>query len=137
MTESDVEIILQRSKERFSDQRPRIISDNGTQFVAKDFKEFIRVSRMDHVRVSPYYPQSNGKIERWHQSLKRECIRLKCTLSIEDAKGVVAGFVNYYNTQRLHSAIGYITPKDKLEGRERRKIRRRKQRQALQKYVDV
>lgn len=153
MTESDVEIILQRAKEKFPDQRPRVISDNGPQFVAKDFKEFIRVSGMDHVRTSPYYPQSNGKIERWHQSLKRECIRPQCPLSIEDAKRVVAEFVNYYNTQRLHSAIGYITPKDKLEGREeqifterdrklckareRRKIRRRKQRQALQEYADV
>jgi putative transposase len=44
------------------------MSDNGTQFIAKDFKEFIRISRMTHVRTSPYYPQSNGKIERWHKS---------------------------------------------------------------------
>jgi putative transposase len=46
--------------------KPRIISDNGPQFIAKDFKEFIRISGMTHVRTSPYYPQSNGKIERWH-----------------------------------------------------------------------
>jgi len=55
--------------------RDRIISDNGPQFIAKDFKEFIRISGMTHVRTSPYYPQSNGKIERWHKSLKGECIR--------------------------------------------------------------
>jgi putative transposase len=55
--------------------RPRIISDNGPQFIAKDFKEFVRISGMTHVRTSPYYPQSNGKIERWHKSLKGECIR--------------------------------------------------------------
>ena len=53
----------------------RAISDNGPQFIAKDFKEFIRISGMTHVRTSPYYPQSNGKIERWHKSLKGECIR--------------------------------------------------------------
>jgi putative transposase len=53
----------------------RIISDNGPQFIARDFKEFIRISGMTHVRTSPYYPQSNGKIERWHKSLKSECIR--------------------------------------------------------------
>lgn len=145
MTEADVEIILQRAKEQFPEARPRVISDNGPQFIAKDFKEFIRLSGMDHVRTSPYYPQSNGKIERWHQSLKKECIRPQCPLCLDEARRIVAEFVLYYNTRRLHSALGYITPKDKLEGREeeifaardrklqdareRRKARRRAQRQ--------
>ena len=71
MTEADIEIILERAKELHPEARPRIISDNGPQFIAKDFKEFIRISGMTHVRTSPYYPQSNGKIERWHKSLKR------------------------------------------------------------------
>jgi putative transposase len=57
MTEAEVEIILQRAKERFPDARPRIISDNGPQFISKDFKEFIRISGMTHVKTSPYYPQ--------------------------------------------------------------------------------
>jgi len=119
MTEADVEIILQRAREKIPGARPRIISDNGPQFIAKDFKEFIRVSGMSHVRTSPYYPQSNGKIERWHQSLKTECIRSNCLLSLSDARQVVLNFVEYYNTRRLHSAIGYISPNDKLEGREK------------------
>lgn len=118
MTEADVEIILQRGRELFPGASPRIISDNGPQFIAKDFKEFIRVAGMKHVRTSPYYPQSNGKIERWHKSLKTECIRPGVLLSLEDAREVVAGFVEHYNTVRLHSAIGYITPKAKLEGRD-------------------
>ena len=71
MTEADIEIILERAKELHPEARPRIISDNGPQFIAKDFKEFNRVSGMTHVRTSPYYPQSNGKIERWHKSLTR------------------------------------------------------------------
>jgi transposase InsO family protein len=70
MTEAEVEIILQRARERFPEAAPRIISDNGPQFMARDFKEFIRICGMTHVRTSPFYPQSNGKIERWHQSLK-------------------------------------------------------------------
>ncbi len=70
MTESDVEIILQRAREKFPDAKPRIISDNGPQFIAKDFKEFIRISGMTHVNTSPYYPQSNGKLERYHRSIK-------------------------------------------------------------------
>jgi transposase InsO family protein len=144
MTESHVETIIQRAREKFEGEKPRIISDNGPQFIARDFKEFIRISGMTHVRTSPYYPQSNGKIERWHQSLKRECIRPKTPLSLGEARTIVGQFVDHYNNDRLHSAIGYITPKDKLEGRdheifaerdrklqsarEKRKVRRLKQR---------
>ena len=73
MTELDVETILQRARERFPEARPRIISDNGPQFIAWEFKQFIRLCGMTHVRTSPYYPQSNGKIERWHKSIKGEC----------------------------------------------------------------
>jgi putative transposase len=119
MTEADIEIILERAKEAFPQAHPRIISDNGPQFIAKDFKEFIRISGMTHVRTSPYYPQSNGKIERWHKSLKTECIRPGTPLSLEDARRLVAGYVQHYNEIRLHSAIGFVTPKDKLEGREK------------------
>lgn len=118
MKEQDVEIVLQRARELYPEARPRIISDNGKQFVAKDFKEFIRLSGMSHVRTSPYYPQSNGKLERFHGTLKRECIRPKTPVSLPDAKRVVASFIEEYNTRRLHSAIGYITPEDKLLGRE-------------------
>ena len=60
MTETEIEIILERAKEQHPEARPRIISDNGPQFIAKDFKEFIRISGMTHVRTSPYYPQSNA-----------------------------------------------------------------------------
>ena len=119
MTEAEVELILQRAKEKFPEAKPRIISDNGPQFIARDFKEFIRISGMTHVKTSPFYPQSNGKIERWHQSLKRECIRPGVPLSLEDARRLVTGYIDYYNQVRLHSALGYVTPKDKLEGKEK------------------
>jgi len=120
MKEIDVEIILQRALEKFPGERPRLISDNGPQFIARDFKAFIRISGMAHVRTSAYYPESNGKLERWNQSVERECIRPKCPLSLEDARRIVAAFVEHYNTKRLHSAIGYVTPLDKLEGREQK-----------------
>jgi len=118
MREADVEVILQRAKEKYPEAKPRIISDNGLQFIARDFKEFIRISGMTHVRTSPYYPQSNGKIERWHKSLKSECIRLGTPLSLEDARRLVEGYVEHYNNVRLNSATGYITPKDVLAGRQ-------------------
>jgi len=119
MEESDVEIILQRAREACPGERPRIITDNGPQFAAKDFKEFIRIAGMTHVRTSPYYPQSNGKIERWHKTLKGDCIRLQVPLSLDDARRLVTDFVQHYNQVRLHSAIGYVTPQDKLAGRDK------------------
>lgn len=117
MEERDVETIIQRCRERYPGTTPRIITDNGPQFVAKDFKEFIKIAGMTHVKTSPYYPQSNGKIERFHKTLKQDCIREKIPLTLEDARRVVAEFVEHYNTRRLHSAVGYVTPKDVLEGR--------------------
>jgi len=117
MKEGEIETILQRARETHIGVTPRIITDNGPQFVARDFKEFIRLCGMTHVKTTPYYPQSNGKIERWHKTLKGECLRPKTPLSLEDARRVVARYVEHYNTVRLHSAIGYLTPKDRLEGR--------------------
>jgi putative transposase len=117
MEEIDVETILQRARERQPGMTPRIISDNGPQFLAKDFKEFIRLAGMTHVKTSPYYPQSNGKIERWHKTVKSDCIRPRVPLSLDDARRIVSEFVTYYNNVRLHSAIGYVAPKDRLEAR--------------------
>jgi len=125
MTEKDVEIILQRGREKFPQATPRIISDNGPQFIAKDFKEFIRVAGMTHVRTSPYYPQSNGKLERWHKSIKHECIRPKVPLSLDEARGQIADYICYYNDERLHSSLGYVAPKVKLEGRDKQIFKER------------
>ncbi|OGL42539.1 MAG: integrase, partial [Candidatus Schekmanbacteria bacterium RBG_13_48_7] len=125
MKEMDVEIILQKARELYPGEIPRMISDNGPQFIARDFKEFIRITGMTHVRSSPYYPQSNGKIERWHRSLKSESIRVKTPLSLEDARRIISNYVNYYNETRLHSALGYVAPKDKLEGRDKEIFRER------------
>jgi len=96
MQESDVETILQRGREKFPGTTPRIISDNGPQFLAKDFKEFIRIAGMTHVKTSPYYPQSNGKIERWHKTLKGDCIRVKVPLSLDDSRTIVGDYVRHY-----------------------------------------
>jgi putative transposase len=119
MEEIDVEAIVQRAREKYPDASPRIITDNGPQFIAKDFKQFIRLCGMTHVRTSPYYPQSNGKLERYHRTIKSDCIRPGTPLSLEDAQRIIGKFVDHYNSVRLHSAIQYITPNDKLHGREK------------------
>ncbi len=117
MTEGEVEVVFQRGLEKFPGVTPRVISDNGPQFISKDFRQFISLVGMSHVRTSPYYPQSNGKLERWHHTMKSEAIRPKTPLSLEDARNVMEGFVVYYNEVRLHSALDYVTPLARLEGR--------------------
>lgn len=128
MTTAQVEIVLQAARERMSGATPRVISDNGPQFIARDFKEFIRLCGMTHVRTSPYYPQSNGKLERYHKSIKSEAIRPNSPVSLADARNIVSRYVEDYNTLRLHSAIGYVTPQAKLEGREKAIFAQRQQR---------
>ena len=118
MKQLDTQIVVQRALEKYPGERPRIITDNGPQFVAREFKHFVRLCGMTHVRTSPYYPQSNGKLERWHGSIKRECIRPACPESREEAQRIVAAYIEDYNHRRLHSALGYITPADKLNGLE-------------------
>ena len=116
MKEADVELVLQRAREKFPQARPQIISDNGPQCVVKDFNEFLCQWQTTHVLTSPHYPQSNGKFARYHRTLKEEAIRPKAPLTLEDARRVVGEFVEHYNTVWLHSALAYVTPKDRLEG---------------------
>lgn len=118
MTETDVALVLQRAVEAYPDAKPRLISDNGKQYCANELRSFVRHCGMQHTFISPYYPQSNGKIERWHKSLKEECIRPQSPINFADGKRIVSQYITLYNEQRLHSALGYITPMDKLNGKE-------------------
>jgi putative transposase len=144
MREADVETIIQRGREKWPGARPRIVSDNGPQFVARDFKHFIRICGMTHVKTSPFYPQSNGKAEAWMGTVKRECIRPKTPLSLQEAREKVREFVQEYNNVRLHSSIGYIAPMNKLLGREQwifserdRKLSEARQRRRARRKVPV
>lgn len=132
MTSHDVEITLQRAKEKHPDKKPKLISDNGSQFIAKDFKEFIKNIELTHAKTSVAYPQSNGKLERFHRSISMECLNIKSFLSIEDVRTTVAKYVDHYNKVRLHSSLNYLTPEDYLLNRqdEKIKIRERKLMQA-------
>ena len=139
MTEYDVEVVLQKAKEKYPEAKPRVISDNGPQFISKDFKEFIRLSGFTHVRTAPYHPQSNGKIERFHKTIKIEEIRKNGYISLDDAKKYIALFIEYYNAERLHSAIDYLTPEDVLMGRVEKRLdeRRRKLDDAQQRRIQA
>ena len=90
MKEADAGIILQRSREKFPHAWPRIITDRGSQFIARDFKEYLRHWQATHVFTSPHYPQSNGKLERFHRTLKQNTIRPQTPLTLADARRIVA-----------------------------------------------
>lgn len=118
MHERDAEIVLQRAREAHPEAKPRVITDRGSQFIARDFQCFIRLWQTSHVLCSPHYPQSNGKLERFHRTLKEQAIRPKTPLTLDDAKRTVGEFIDHYNTTRLHSALGFITPADRLANRQ-------------------
>jgi putative transposase len=148
MTTEDIELLVQKAREQFPGVHPRLISDNGPQFVSKDLAKFLHLVDMTHVRTSPYYPQSNGKQERFFRSLKEEALNFKILTDPDKSRKFVEACIHYYNHVRLHSAIGYVTPWDFLEGkapqihalrdqrldqaREQRKLRRQAAREAQQ-----
>jgi len=127
MTEYDVELTVQRALEKHPGEKPRIISDNGSQYISKDFKDYITMAGLQHSRTSVAYPQSNGKIERFHRSLEDECIRTNSMINIKDAINIMDKYVNYYNNERLHSSLYFLTPKDFLEGNVDEKLRIREE----------
>jgi putative transposase len=127
MQQYDVQITLERAREKYPDASPRLISDNGKQFKAKELKEYLRVCGLKQVYTSPHYPQSNGKIERFHRTLKSEAVRKQSYLSIDDARRQIASYIEYYNNKRLHSAIYYLTPVEMFEGKAEKRLRERQQ----------
>lgn len=117
MQQYDIQITLQRAMEKYPEARPRLISDNGKQFQAKELKEYLRECGLRQVYTSPHYPQSNGKLERFHRTVKSEAVRKQSYLSIDDARKQIQDYITYYNTVRLHSAIFYVTPEDMFTGK--------------------
>ena len=116
----DVQVVIERALEKLPAgvPRPRIITDNGGQYVSAEFKAYLRERDISHTRTRPRHPQSNGKIERFHKSLKAECVRRKAMGSLEEARRLIAVYVDEYNNRRLHAALDYLTPSDYLKGEE-------------------
>lgn len=117
MTQIDIQQIIEKGKEKFPGVTPRIISDNGPQFLSKDFKEYVRIASMTHVKTSPFYPQSNGKLEAANKTVKREVIRPARPQTVDEARKLLTKFEQHYNCVRLHSSIDYVTPEAKLNGK--------------------
>ncbi len=125
MQEFDVQITIQRALEKYPGYKPRIISDNGSQFISKDFAEYLKFVGLQHIRTSIAYPQSNGKIERYHRTVHEECLMKSSMVSLDDARKQVANYIEFYNTKRLHSSLYFLTPEDFLLNRIEDKLKLR------------
>ncbi len=122
MNEYDIELTIQKAKDKYPLAKPRVITDNGAQFISKEFKLFIKGAEFSHVRTSINYPQANGKIERYHRSISEECLRVKSPVNFDDYKTYIEDYINFYNTKRLHASLQYLTPEDYLLGRKKEKL---------------
>jgi putative transposase len=106
--------------------RPRLLSDNGPCYVARDLATYLETHGLDHTRAAPYHPMTQGKIERYHRSLKN-VVTLEVYRSPWALERAVARFVEHYNHQRLHEALDNVTPADAYAGRRAAILTRREQ----------
>ena len=106
--------------------RTRLLSDNGAGYVSRTFRDYLHLVGIKHVLAAPYHPQTNGKLERYHQSIKREVNQVPYEIPGQLEKAI-ADFVDYYNYRRYHKALGNVTPADVLYGRKEQILQRRKE----------
>ena len=105
---------------------PRLLSDNGPAYISKELAEFIKRKDMRHVRGAPFHPMTQGKIERWHRTMKN-VVRLENYYSPEELERALARFVDYYNRQRYHESLENLTPADVYFGREKEVLTKREE----------
>ena len=112
------------------EDRTKLLSDNGAGYVSKVFRDYLSLVGIGHILAAPFHPQTNGKVERYQQSLKREVNQLPYELPSQ-LEQAIADFVDYYNYRRYHKALGNVTPADVLYGRREQILQRRKEVQIL------
>lgn len=109
--------------------RTRLLSDNGPGYVSRVFRDYLQLVGIRHIFASPFHPQTNGKLERYHQTLKKDVNQLRYDMPSEMESAIVA-FVNYCNYRRYHKTLGNVAPSDVLRGQRDAILRRRKEIQA-------
>ena len=106
--------------------RTSLLSDNGSGYVSRAFNDYLHLVGIRHILAAPYHPQTNGKLERYHQSIKRDVNQVPYELP-SDLEAAIADFVIYYNYSRYHMALNNVTPADVLNGRREQILERRKE----------
>ena len=106
--------------------RTSLLSDNGSGYVSRAFGDYLHLVGIRHILATPYHPQTNGKLERYHQTIKQDVNQLPYEVPT-DLEAAIAAFVSYYNYQRYHMALGNVTPADVLNGRRTGILQRRKE----------
>ena len=109
--------------------RTRLLSDNGPGYVSRAFRDYLGMVGIRHILATPFHPQTNGKLERYHQTLKRDVNQVPYELP-SDLEAAIVAFVSYYNYRRYHKALGNVTSSDMLRGRREDILRRRREIQA-------
>ena len=104
--------------------KPRLLSDNGSSYVSGELAEWLQGKGMKHSRGAPYHPQTQGKIERWHQTLKNR-ILLENYFLPGDLEAQIEAFVDHYNHQRFHESLNNVTPSDVYFGRDKAILQQR------------
>ena len=105
-------------------QKPRLLSDNGSCYISGDLAEWLEKQSIAHVRGAPFHPQTQGKIERWHQTMKNRVLLENYYLP-GDLERQIGSFVEYYNNQRYHESLNNVTPADVYFGRDKAILRER------------
>ena len=105
--------------------RPRLLSDNGSAYVSKELRRYLAANEIHHIRTKPYHPMTQGKIERYHRSMKN-LILLDHYYSPSELEERIREWVDYYNNHRYHEAINNVMPSDKFFGREREILKNRR-----------
>ena len=108
------------------EDRTVLLSDNGAGYISQQFNAYLRLVGIRHITASPFHPQTNGKIERYHRSLKEEINQLPYDLPSE-LKSAIETFIEYYNYRRYHEGLGNVTPYDVYTGRHLEILQRRKE----------
>ena len=104
--------------------KPRLLSDNGPAYHSANLAQFLKERRIDHIHGAPYHPMTQGKIERWHRSMKN-VIKLQNYYSPSELERAIAEWAEYYNNQRYHESLENVTPADVYFGREKEIIKKR------------
>ncbi len=108
------------------EDRTKLLSDNGAGYVSRAFRDYLHLVGIRHILAAPFHPQTNGKVERYQQSVKREVNQVPYELPSQ-LERAIADFVDYYNFRRYHKALGNVTPADVLHGRREQILQRRKE----------